>query len=81
MLNIFIPYSNFAVMNNDTYNSMTQEVYDWLNEHFGLCDMDKDKYDLNKIENWKFAYNGKGIVFEFKDEHDAMLFKLSWCGL
>jgi hypothetical protein len=73
-IEVTIPYSNSAVLEERHWHRLTEEVYDWLVENIS-------EHECVTQEEcpWTWDYRGnKEVTFIFKDKEKALLFKLTW---
>ena len=74
-------------MNNKETSDEDWEVLFWLNEYVGhqyiarsliSNDFDREQF-LKENADWFCFFNNQGWLFNFKDNDNAILFKLTWC--
>jgi len=73
---VIVPWTNmeevFCVMNSQDAEPLSRklsEITKWLNEYDIECLKDKPQ----------FTVDSEYIRYFFKQEHDALFFKLTWC--
>lgn len=83
--------NNFSIFIKTSYENTESEIIHWCREKFGnemfkpIADPIRyDSFECNEDATWDFCYFNAdydypyGYTFAFKNNDDALLFKLAW---